>query len=88
LSRLGCGAFIGSLWPVADDVALLFAAAFYERMAAGVALGEAMRQAREEVRKQRPADPTWLAYCCFGGPLARREPGPVGQQRATGQLGV
>ena len=67
------GAFVGSLWPVTDDVAVLFARVFYERLAAGVPLGEAMRQAREEVRRQRPADPTWLAYCCFADPLARRD---------------
>jgi CHAT domain len=30
LVRLGCGAFIGALWPVSDRAALAFARAFYE----------------------------------------------------------
>ena len=82
--RLGCGAFVGSLWPVRDATAVAFAEAFYRRLAAGVPIGEAMRQARGEVRRLFPDDPTWLAYCCFADPLARRGPteahdAPAGQ---------
>jgi hypothetical protein len=72
LIRLGCGAFVGSLWPVRDESAVVFAERFYRSLADGAAIGEAMRQAREEVRRRFPGDPTWLAYCCFADPLARR----------------
>ena len=75
--QMGCGGFVGALWPVTDRAALAFAGAFYEQLAQGCPLGEAVRLARLHVRKQYPADPTWLAYCCFADPLARFEPGPT-----------
>jgi hypothetical protein len=30
---VGCGAFVGALWPVTDQAGLAFARAFYERVA-------------------------------------------------------
>jgi hypothetical protein len=70
LVRLGCGAFIGALWPVSDRAALAFARAFYEQLASNRPIGEAVRLARLRVREQFPGDPTWLAYCCFADPTA------------------
>jgi CHAT domain-containing protein len=77
--ELGCGGFLGTLWPVTDQAALAFSQAFYERLAQGLPFGEAVGQARERVRALYPDDPSWLAYCCFGDPLARAVPveGPV-----------
>jgi hypothetical protein len=75
LVRLGCGAFIGALWPVSDRAALAFARAFYEQLTSRRPLGEAVRLARLCVREQFPGDPTWLAYSCFADPMARLEPG-------------
>jgi CHAT domain-containing protein len=72
LIRLGCGAFVGSLWPVRDESAVVFAECFYRSLANGAPIGESVRLAREEVRRRSPGDPTWLAYCCFADPLARR----------------
>jgi hypothetical protein len=77
--RLGCGGFLGSLWPVTDRAALAFTRAFYASLAQGLPLGEAVRLARIEVRGHHPDDPTWLAYCCYADPMARVErPGPGG----------
>jgi hypothetical protein len=75
LVRLGCGAFISALWPVSDRAALVFARGFYEHLARKCPLGEAVRLARLLVREQFPGDPTWLAYCCFGDPMAQVELG-------------
>jgi serine/threonine-protein kinase len=69
--RLGCGAFVGTLWPVTDQAALAFARAFYRLLGAGLPIGEAVAQARLLVRDGHPNDPTWLAYCCFADPTAR-----------------
>jgi CHAT domain-containing protein len=74
LAELGCGGFLGALWPVTDHAALAFSQAFYERLAQGLALGEAVAQARDCVRVLYREDPSWLAYCCFGDPLARVAP--------------
>jgi hypothetical protein len=68
---MGCGGFIGSLWPVRDWAALAFARAFYEGLFRGLPLGEAVCRARQQVRERFPDDPTWLAYRCFADPLAR-----------------
>jgi hypothetical protein len=74
LVQLGCGGFIGALWPVSDRAAVAFARAFYEELLWNRPLGEAVRLARLRVREQFPGDPTWLAYRCFADPMARIEP--------------
>jgi hypothetical protein len=71
--RLGCGGFVGTLWPVTDSAASAFAQAFYRSMFDGRSIGEAMLLARRQVRESHPNDPTWMAYCCFADPLARIE---------------
>ena len=71
--QLGCGGFLGTLWPVTDRAASSFARSFYESLARGLPLGEAARLARIRVREQYPDDPTWLAYCCYADPMARVE---------------
>ncbi len=73
LISVGCSAFVGSFWPVADHLAGAFAEAFYERLKQGVPLAEAFRQARLHIRDMDPSNPTWLAYCLYGDPLARVE---------------
>jgi hypothetical protein len=69
--HLGCGGFVGTLWPVTDRAASSFAQAFYQSMSEGRPIGEAMQGARQRVRECYPNDPTWLAYCCFADPQAR-----------------
>jgi hypothetical protein len=69
--HLGCGGFVGTLWPVTDRAAQAFAGAFYGEMSKGEPIGEAILRARRRVRERFPDDPTWLAYCCFADPLAR-----------------
>lgn len=71
LIELGCGGFVGSLWPVTDEGALAFARAFYAVISEGAPIGEAVLRARLEVRNIYPDDPTWIAYCCFADPMAR-----------------
>jgi hypothetical protein len=65
----GAGAFIGTLWEVRDTAAGPFADAFYRAFGSGANLGEALRQARLAIR-DRPGDPTWLAYTLYGDPAA------------------
>jgi serine/threonine protein kinase len=73
LVELGCGGFIGALWPVTDRAAVVFARAFYGLIAQRRPIGEAIQLSRQQVRNQFPNDPTWLAYCCFADPMARVE---------------
>jgi hypothetical protein len=69
--QLGCGGFVGTLWPVTERAASAFAQAFYRWMCQGLPIGEAMLRSRQQVRERYPNDPTWLAYCCFADPMAR-----------------
>jgi serine/threonine protein kinase len=71
LVQLGCGGFVGTLWPVTDRAALAFAGSFYEAAVRGLPLGEAVRAARQRVHRDYPNDPSWMAYCCFADPQAR-----------------
>ncbi len=61
-------AFVGALWEVHDDLAVEFTKHFYARLAAGDALGEAMRSARAHLRTIDATNPTWLAYTLYGDP--------------------
>jgi serine/threonine protein kinase len=74
LVELGCGGFIGALWPVTDRAAMAFARAFYDLIAQRRPIGEAIQLSRLQVRERFPNDPTWLAYCCFADTMAQIEP--------------
>lgn len=70
-------AFVGALWEVHDDLAVAFSSHFYERLAEGDTLGEAMRAARVHLRALDPVNPTWLAYTLYGDPNASVQMGAV-----------
>jgi hypothetical protein len=76
LIRLGCGAFVGTQWRVADQVAVEVARAFYQQLVKGVPIAGALRAARDHARARFPQDPTWLAYTCFADPNASVWPLP------------
>lgn len=66
------GAFIGAMWEVDDDLALVFARRFYTALLKdGLPLAEAFRSAREEVRQASPYNSTWLAYVLYADPECR-----------------
>jgi CHAT domain-containing protein len=77
LVQLGCGGFLGALWPVTDKAAVAFARSFYKSLVQSAPLGEAVRRARQCVRERYPNDPSWLAYCCFADPMARIQQSPT-----------
>lgn len=70
----GASAFIGTLWNVNSFLAARFAIEFYERFLGlkdtAVTLGQAVHDARMEIKAIAPANPTWLAYTLYGDPNA------------------
>jgi type VI secretion system protein ImpC len=78
--HMGCGGFVGALWPVTDQAALAFARAFYELLSERYPIGEAVRVSRQRVHELFPNDSSWLAYRCFADPMARVEPLPFGDE--------
>ncbi len=66
--------YVGSGWPVDDEQAGTFAAAFYERLFAGAAMREALQTARQKIFDESLGS-TWGAYQHYGDPedvLVRR----------------
>ena len=61
--------FLGSSWEVNDELAYRFSRSFYGALLEGKTVGEAMREARLEIRGE--PDPTWLAYTLYADPLAK-----------------
>jgi hypothetical protein len=66
--RGGALGIVGTLWPIFDEGAAQFAAAFYDRLLSGQTLGEALRQARQELKETRPHDVTWASFVLYGDP--------------------
>ena len=63
----GWTGIIAPYWPINDASARDFSAAFYGRLKAGRSIGEAL----QELRAERPNDPTYQAYAYIGDPMAR-----------------
>lgn len=59
--------FVGTGWPVEDQQAVTFAVTFYERLAGGAPMREAMQAARRKVF-ENARDSTWGAYQHYGDP--------------------
>ena len=68
-SRQGAAAFVGAMWEVDDELALIFARTFYDSLLGGDMLVEAARKARTAIEQK--FDFTWLAYTLYGFPYAR-----------------
>ena len=67
----GASGFIGTLWPVLDEGAQIFATHFYRAILRGTPLGEALRLARKKTKEDRPYDATWASFVLYGNPYTR-----------------
>jgi esterase/lipase len=65
----GAGLFLGPLWTVTDERALLFSETFYQQLFQNHTVAEAVREARLSIKKS--GDPTWLSYSIYAHPNAR-----------------
>lgn len=68
LMAAGAGAVVAMRWPVNMHRAREFAVLFYQELADGVPVGEAMRRARSTMAQRRPEDYSWLSYVLYGDP--------------------
>jgi ATP-dependent Clp protease ATP-binding subunit ClpA len=67
----GAGAALLPRWPVNSQRTREFATLFYQELADGVTLGEAMRRARAGMAQNRPEDMSWMSYTLYGDPTQR-----------------
>jgi len=63
----GCSGVIAPYWAINDRRAKEFALSLYRKLLAGMSFGEAL----QELRRDHPSEPTYLAYAYFGDPWAR-----------------
>lgn len=80
LIRLGAQAVVGCFGQLNDEPARDFAIAFYEALARGLPLIEAMREARQQCWRKHPSDPAWGLFQCYGDPswrLLKRPPATI-----------
>jgi len=68
LMTAGAGAVIAMRWPVNIQSAREFAVLFYQELAVGLSLGEAMRRTRTIMAQRHPEDPSWMSYILYGDP--------------------
>lgn len=71
LIAAGAGAVVTMRWPVNTLRVREFALLFYQELADGVSMGEAMRQARSSMARRRPDDPSWMTFVLYGDPSQR-----------------
>ncbi len=68
----GASAFIGTLAPVSQSMAVDFAVLFYKHLLAEQRpIGEALRKTKLHFGKQPGSDPSWLFYVLYGNPETR-----------------
>lgn len=71
LMAAGAGAVLGLRWPANTNRTREFAILFYQEVADGASLGEAMRRARSSMVQHRPEDMSWMTYVLYGDPTQR-----------------
>jgi ATP-dependent Clp protease ATP-binding subunit ClpA len=64
----GASAVLTMRWAVNTQRAREFTVLFYQEVAEGVSLGEAMRRARATIAQRHPDDLSWLGYVLYGDP--------------------
>jgi hypothetical protein len=68
----GAGAFVGTFAPVSKTTAIAFARRFYQHLlAAGLPVGQALWQARQDFHRRGSNDPSYLFYTLYGLPGTR-----------------
>jgi ATP-dependent Clp protease ATP-binding subunit ClpA len=83
LMAAGAGAVVGLRWPVNAVRAHEFTAFFYQELADGMSIGEAMRRSRSILAQHHPEDTSWMAYVLYGDPTQRLITNPPANKERT-----
>ena len=70
--RAGVNYYVGTSWEIMDTPSTLFACEFYNQLFSGSTIGEAVCNARAEIRRQYSNDYVgWAGYVLYGDPRYR-----------------
>ncbi len=84
LLNAGAGAVIAPRWPMHTLRLREAATLFYQDVADGVSLGEALRRTRSALAQHRPDDPSWSSLTLYGDPSQRLVvSSPANKERAA-----
>ena len=82
LMTAGAGAVIVMRWPVNMQRSREFATLFYQELADGMSLGEAMYRTRSAMAQRRPEEASWISYVLYGDPtISLVTSSPAGRER-------
>ncbi len=68
LIAAGAGAVITMRWPISVQSAREFATLFYQELADGISLGEAMKRTRALMAQRHADEYAWMSYVLYGDP--------------------
>ncbi len=71
LIAAGAGSVLTTRWPIHAQRTREFAVLFYQEVADGVSLGEAMRRVRTSMVQHHPEDTSWMSFVLYGDPSQR-----------------
>ncbi len=71
LLSAGAGAVVVQRWPINALRTREFTTLFYQDVADGVTLGEALRRTRVTMAQQHPDDTSWMSFVLYGDPMQR-----------------
>lgn len=67
----GAAVVIATRWAIPDQAASVLSNALYDQLFRRVAVGEALRTTRLQVKEKHPADPVWASYVLYALPNLR-----------------
>jgi ATP-dependent Clp protease ATP-binding subunit ClpA/CHAT domain-containing protein len=83
LIAAGAGAVLTLRWPVQMQRTREFTVQFYQEVADGVSIGEALRRARSNLAQRHPDDLTWSSYVLYGDPTVALVASTPGRDRSV-----
>jgi ATP-dependent Clp protease ATP-binding subunit ClpA len=82
LLAAGASCVLTARWPVNVQRAREFTLQFYQEIADGVSIGEALRRTRSALAQRYPDDPSWAGYVLYGDPTVALVASTPGRERA------
>ena len=64
----GAGAVVAMRWPISAQCSREFTTLFYQELADGISLGEAMKRTRSLMAQRHTEDYAWMSYVLYGDP--------------------